>query len=69
MTTQNTETKPLALLRPVRFEVSTKRGYVWRDGYQVVSPAGELTSPYMSRREARAYCAARGWRCEEGRSF
>jgi hypothetical protein len=60
------KSRPIAALVPVRIEVASpcrgRPGYRWADGFKVITPAGHEIQPWMTKREARAFCKARRWR-------
>ena len=56
------QTSPLARLEPTQIEVGTGRGYRWAPGYHVITPDGAKLYPPVPLAEARAMCAASGWR-------
>jgi len=47
-------------LRVGRVEVAKTRGYVWRDAYARLTPAGGVEYPWLTKQAARADSRKRG---------
>ena len=54
-----------AKLVTVSLEVYTRsKGYVWREGYQVITPEGKELFPHLTKSEAKRLCKEEGWKTE-----